>query len=111
MYLPNKENYVDKSLLDLLVKKKRNIKVLIIGNNQLSNLDIKKFNEQYPLLETRQSNEFHDRWIIIDNETIYHLGASLKDLGKKSFCINKIDDKEIKELLFKKIKYKKSSLY
>ena len=83
------DNYIDKSILDMLVYKKDNVKVeLITSSHYLTKLDI---------------NIFHDRFIIIDN-TLYHLGASLKDLGKKCFGINKIEDKEYLNKIIEKIK-------
>ena len=57
----------------------------------------KKFNKEYPILKVAKTNKFHDRFIIIDNEEMYHLGASIKDAGKKCFGINKIEDVEIME--------------
>ena len=97
------DNYTDKTILDLLAKKKAKVNVVIITstNSKLSKLDIDKFNEQYPRLEVKFSNEYHDRFIIIDN-TVYHLGASLKDLGKKCFAISKIEDKTLIEKILEK---------
>ena len=57
-------------------------------------LDINKFNKQYPTLKVAMTNKFHDRFIVIDNKELYHIGASLKDLGKKCFAISKIEDDE-----------------
>ena len=88
------DNYIDKSVLDMLVYKKENIDVLLMTSSRyLTHLDIEKFNKQYPNLKIKYSNIFHHRFIIIDN-TLYHVGASFKDLGKKCFGINKIEDKE-----------------
>jgi len=88
------DNYIDKSILDMLVYKKESVNVEIItSSHYLTKLDINKFNRQYPNLTIKYTNIFHDRFIIIDN-TLYHVGASLKDLGKKCFAINKIEDKE-----------------
>ena len=88
------DNYIDKSILDMLVYKKENVSIeLITSSYYLTKTDINKFNKQYPNLNIKYSNLFHDRFIIIDN-TLYHLGASLKDLGKKCFAINKIEDKD-----------------
>ena len=88
------DNYIDKSVLDMLIYKKENVDVLLVtSSHYLTNLDIEKFNKQYPNLTIKYSNIFHDRFIIIDN-TLYHVGASFKDLGKKCFAINKIEDKE-----------------
>ncbi len=56
------------------------------------------------MLKIRYTNAFHDRFIILDNKKLYHLGASLKDLGKKVFGINKIDDISYLNLLLDKIK-------
>ncbi len=53
---------------------------------------IEKFNKQYPILKIAKTNVFHDRFIVIDSKDLYHIGASLKDLGKKCFGINKIED-------------------
>lgn len=96
------DNYADKTILDLLSKKNDNVEVTIITskNSKLLNLDIIKFNDQYPKLKIEYSSEFHDRFIIIDNNIIYHCGASLKDLGKKTFGINKIEDKRLLEKVF-----------
>ncbi len=97
------DNYIDKSILDMLVYKKENVGTeLITSSHYLTKLDINKFNKQYPNLNIKYSNLFHDRFIIIDN-TLYHLGASLKDLGKKCFAINKIEDKEILYNLISKL--------
>ena len=64
-------------------------------------LDYKIRNKEYPTLKLAKTNKFHDRFIIIDNEEMYHLGASIKDLGKKCFGINKIEDVEIIEKIIK----------
>ncbi len=97
------DNYIDKSILDMLINKKDNVEVeLITSSHYLNKLDINKFNSQYSNLEIKSSNIFHDRFIIIDN-TLYHIGASLKDIGKKCFAINKIEDKEILKRILEKI--------
>ena len=88
------DNYIDKSILDMLVYKKEDVDVILItSSHYLTKLDINKFNSQYPHLKIKYSNIFHDRFLIIDN-TLYHIGASLKDLGKKCFGISIIEDKE-----------------
>ena len=91
------DNYVDDSVLKMLAKKKNNVEVVILTSNKtnIQNIDIKKFNKEYPILKVARTNKFHDRFIIIDNKEMYHLGASIKDLGKKCFGINKIEDMEI----------------
>lgn len=91
------DNYIDDSVLKMLVKKKSNVEVVILTSDKsnIENLDIKKFNKEYPILKVAKTNKFHDRFIVIDNKEMYHLGASIKDLGKKCFAINKIEDIEI----------------
>ena len=91
------DNFVDKVTLDILSKKKVNVMVFLItdeNKSKLNKTDINKFNSEYPLLKIKYTNIFHDRFIIIDNKELYHLGASLKDLGKKVFGITKIEDQE-----------------
>ena len=86
------DNYISKSLLDVLSK--TNKKITIYTKNIDNNL-INKYNSQYHNVKVLINNSFHDRFIIIDNKILYHCGASFKDLGKKCFAINKIEDKEI----------------
>lgn len=95
------DNYIDDTILELLTKKDKNVEVTIItsNNSKILNLDVQKFNKEYPILKIIKSNKFHDRFIVIDDSELYHCGASLKDLGKKCFGINRIDDNEyIKKL-------------
>lgn len=68
-------------------------------NNQ-QQLDRKKFNQQYPEITIKQFSKSHDRFLIIDNNTVYHIGASLKDLGKKWFAFSRIN-LDVNELLLK----------
>ena len=97
------DNYIDKSILDMLVYKNNKVSVeLITSSHYLTKLDINKFNSQYPNLKIKYSNIFHDRFIIIDN-TLYHLGSSLKDLDRKCFGINKIEDNEYLDKILNKI--------
>ena len=93
------DNYIDDSILKMLTKKKNNVEVIILTSNKsnIQNIDIQKFNKEYPILKIAKTNKFHDRFIVLDSKEMYHLGASIKDLGKKCFGINKIEDKEIIE--------------
>ena len=85
------DNYIDKKLLDIL----RNInKNILIITNKYNNEDYIKYKAQYNNIKLKLNNNIHDRFIIIDNKELYHIGASLKDLGKKCFAINKIENKE-----------------
>lgn len=93
------DNYIDDSVLKMLTKKNNNVEVVILTSDKsnIQQIDIQKFNKEYPILKVAKTNKFHDRFIIIDNEEMYHLGASIKDLWKKCFGINKIEDVEIME--------------
>jgi len=87
------DNYIDDTVLVLLSKRKKNLDVTILTKTiyeQLA-LDVKKYNEQYPIINIGEFKNAHDRFIIIDKKVIYHFGASLKDLGKKWFACSKMD--------------------
>ena len=90
------DNYIDDSILKMLQKKNKNVEAIIltVQNNNVTKLDVQKFNKQYQTLKIAYTNKFHDRFIVIDNKELYHCGASLKDLGKKCFAISKIEDIE-----------------
>ena len=91
------DNYIDKKFLDICAKIKVNF---IIFTKEIDKIDLEKYNKQYSNIKVRISNKYHDRFIILDNKTLYHCGASFKDLGKKCFCISKIEnDNILKELL------------
>jgi hypothetical protein len=95
------DNYIDESTLTHLSKKNPNVKVLLLTktiNNQLT-LDVKKANEQYANFELKMFNKSHDRFLIIDHHDVYHLGASLKDLGKKWFAFSKMDKTSVATIL------------
>ena len=89
------DNYVDVGTFNILAKKQENVKVQIytVKRTRLSPTDINNFNQQYPTLSVDYTEEFHDRFLIIDGTLAYHVGASLKDAGKKCFAINRIEDK------------------
>ena len=93
------DNYTDDSILKMLIKKNNNVEVVILTSDKstIQKIDIQKFNKEYPILKIAKTNKFHDRFIVIDNKEMYHLGASIKDLGRKCFAINKIEDLEIIE--------------
>lgn len=97
------DNYVDRTILDRLVVKNRNVQVIIYTsiNTRLLGRDINTFNSQYGGLDVRYTTNVHDRYIIIDQNKIYHLGHSIKDLGKKIFSINELDNNNIDYLLMK----------
>lgn len=95
------DNYIDESTLTHLAKKNENVRVLLLNKNiskQLT-LDVKKANEQYGNFEIKEFTKSHDRFLIVDNTEIYHLGASLKDLGKKWFAFSKLDKTSVANIL------------
>lgn len=83
----------------MLAKKNKKVEVVILtlDKSNIEKIDIQKFNQEYPVLKVAKTNKFHDRFIVIDNNEMYHLGASIKDLGKKCFGINRIEDMNIIE--------------
>jgi len=94
------DNYISKELLHVLSKTSRNI--TIYTKNVDNNL-VDKYQIQYNNLIIKINNSFHDRFLIIDNKYLYHCGASFKDLGKKCFAINKIDNDSILKNLLKRL--------
>ena len=95
------DNYVDRTILDRLVVKKNNVQVIIYTsiNSRLLGQDINTFNSQYGGLDVKYTSNVHDRYIIIDQSKLYHLGHSIKDLGKKVFSISESDSDLIPRLL------------
>jgi hypothetical protein len=98
------DNYIDESVLLLLSKRQTKVSAEIY-TKQISaqlQLDLTRFNAQYKPIDVKKTNTFHDRFLIID-QTVYHIGASLKDLGKKLFAFSKMEIKaaDIKKPLIK----------
>jgi hypothetical protein len=95
------DNYIDESTLTHLAKKNKQVKVLLLSktiNKQLA-LDVKKANEQYGNFEIKEFNKSHDRFLIVDNSEVFHLGASLKDLGKKWFAFSQLNKNSVESIL------------
>ena len=88
------DGYVDVGTLNILSKKKENVAVTVYTQQRtkLSQTDVDNFNAQYPKLDVKYTRAFHDRFLILDKTKAYHVGASLKDAGKKCFGINLIED-------------------
>ena len=88
------DGYVDVDTLNILAKKNTNVdvKIYTYSSARLSNTDVACFNAQYPTLTVKKTQAFHDRFIIIDETIVYHIGASIKDAGRKCFCISLITD-------------------
>ncbi len=102
------DNYIDEQTFTQLAKKEPHVQVLILTKTSISGeknaskqlaLDLKKANEQYGNFEVIPFSKSHDRFLIIDHTEVYHLGASLKDLGKKWFAFTKLHEDSVKELL------------
>ena len=98
------DSYADKSVLDMISK--INTQVILVTkkkNNLLKQIDIDKYNKQYHNLKVIYNDTFHDRYLILDNKTIYHCGTSLNYAGNRTFSINVLEDKIVKQLLLEKI--------
>lgn len=91
------DNYVDVDTLNILAKKKTNVNACIYTMRQtkLMAADVRSFNRQYPKLEVKYTSVFHDRFLIVDGDRAYHIGASLKDAGKKCFAISHLEDRGV----------------
>ena len=92
------DNYVDDSVLQQLAKRKKGVSATILTRTIGKELaqDLKKHNAQYPPITIHQFADSHDRFLILDGENVYHLGASLKDLGRKWFAFSKMDKAGLK---------------
>lgn len=95
------DNYVDLSVLQRLAKKKKGVNIIIYTDpkTKLTAQDIQTFNAQYPTINLNHTTKMHDRFMIIDNKVLYHIGASLKDLGKKCFAFEILDSSFIPDIL------------
>lgn len=92
------DSYADNTILDIISKIDKMV-VLICTNKKLKNMDLSKYNKQYSNLKVVYNNSFYDRYFILDNNILYHCGASINCLGNKVFGINKIEDDIIKDKL------------
>ncbi|MEI3376384.1 MAG: hypothetical protein V8R08_00840 [Coriobacteriales bacterium] len=100
------DNYVDIVTLNILAKKRAGLEVEIWthAKSHLSQKDVDTFNAQYPRLTLKYSNAFHDRFLILDGESGYLVGASLKDAGKKTFAVTRIEDESIVHEVLKRLR-------
>ena len=102
------DNWATTEVLDLFAKKRKGVKVTVftsehydkkhVPHRKISDADVKTFNAQYPKLTVRYNESFHDRFLIIDDNELYLIGASLKDLGRKCFAFTKLDAGEIRRI-------------
>ena len=98
------DGYVDVHTLNILAKKREGVAVTVYtSSNRLTPDDVDVFNAQYPQLTVLHTKAFHDRFLILDDKTAYHIGASLKDAGKKCFGIDLIQDEALTKMLIEKL--------
>ena len=97
------DSYADNTILDII--RRLNVDVLIITkpNNLLTKQDIERYNKQYNNLTVKYDNTFHDRYFILDDNIVYHCGASINRIGYKTFSITKINDDEVCKSLINKL--------
>ena len=99
------DGYVDVRTLNILAKKREGVAVAVYtSGTRLTQDDVDVFNAQYPSLTVLRTRAFHDRFLILDGETAYHIGASLKDAGKKCFGIDLIQDEGLTKMLIEKLR-------
>ena len=96
--------YADNTILDIIKRLNINVTIITKPNNLLTSQDIEKYNKQYNNLTVIFDNTFHDRYFILDSETIYHCGASINRIGYKTFSITLIGDEDVGNSLKNKIK-------
>lgn len=95
--------YADNTILDIVKRLKVDVTIITKSNNLLTLQDIERYNKQYNNLTVIYDNTFHDRYFIIDDEIVYHCGASINRIGYKTFSITLIGDSEVKETLIKQV--------
>ncbi|MCM1053222.1 MAG: hypothetical protein NC483_04545 [Ruminococcus sp.] len=97
------DSYADNTILDIIKRLKINVIIITKRDNLLTNQDILKYNKQYCNLKVIFNNTFHDRYFILDNEHIYHCGASINKIGYKTFSITLINDNFVLETLIDRV--------
>ena len=99
------DNYAGVGTLDVLSKKKENVDVHLFTSKKakITQSDIDKFNTQYPTITLNYTETFHDRFLIIDKETAYSIGSSVKDAGKRCFAVTQINDKWMVKMILEKV--------
>jgi len=100
------DGYVDVDTLNILAKKKAgvDVKIYTYPSAKLTKTDAATFNAQYPTLTVKKTQMFHDRFFILDGKTAYHIGASIKDAGKKCFGLSLLKDPEMVTDLLNRLK-------
>jgi len=91
------------NIKDMIRNINANITLITSNKSKLKSIDIEKYNEEYSNLKVLYDDTFHDRYIIIDKEKVYHLGASINHAGSKTFSINMLEDEVVKVSLLNSI--------
>ena len=100
------DGYVDRRTLDMLSRKRTGVSVLLFTSsrgNRITGKEISDFNAQYPSLEVRITDEFHDRFLILDRKRMYHIGASVKDAGRRTFEISENKDGRYLDMILERL--------
>ena len=97
------DGYADKTILDIVKRLKVKVKLITKPNNLLTKQDVEKYNKQYHNLEVIFDNTYHDRYFILDDNILYHCGASINRIGYKTFSITQVNDESILETLLNNI--------
>lgn len=97
------DSYADNTLLDIIRRLNVNVTIITKQNNLLTKQDLEKYNKQYHNLTVKYDNTFHDHYFILDNNTVYHCGASINRIGYKTFSITLISDSDICKSLMNKV--------
>ena len=97
------DSYADKTVLDMIREIKLPVTLIVKVKSLLTDLDINQYNKQYSNLKIIYSDSFHDRYFILDEDTIYHCGTSINRIGSKTFSINRLEDEMVKRSLLYKI--------
>ena len=97
------DGYADKSVLDMISRLTTSVILIVKIKSLLSKLDIDKYNKEYDNLKIIYNDTFHDRYLVLDKKTVYHLGASINHIGSKTFSINKIEEDVVINSLLEKI--------
>ena len=97
------DGYADKTILDIVKRLKVKVKLITKPNNLLTKQDVEKYNKQYDNLEVIFDNTYHDRYFILDDNILYHCGASINRIGYKTFSITQVNDRYILNALLHNI--------
>ena len=100
------DGYVDRRTLDMLSRKRKGVSVLLYTSskgNGITGKELSDFNAQYPSLEVHVTDEFHDRFLILDRRRMYHIGTSVKDAGRRTFEISENNDVRYLDMILEKL--------